>query len=173
MSSLAITSWVRGDSASLEEDLHGGIRKPDIELFMDQLVRDAVVVMVHLDVIVDIDPGALPFGIDIGMNRQRFEDRFFKGFEQELTGSFELLKGAIIQSLQFFCDGLFELAEAQEGSVSQWSQNPVFHLEHSGFDLGLVLGFCHSGGNNDGLVTRCEIPAGGIEGRVVTAGGGV
>jgi hypothetical protein len=85
-----------GDSTALEEDLHRGIRKPNIELFMDQLVRNAVVVVVHFDVIVDIDPGALPFGIDIGLNREGFENRFFKGFEQELTGTFELLKGAVI-----------------------------------------------------------------------------
>jgi hypothetical protein len=39
---------------------------------MDQLVSDAVVVVVHLDVIIDIDPSTLLFGINIGMNRERF-----------------------------------------------------------------------------------------------------
>ena len=61
---------MKGDSSALEEDLHEGIRKANIELFMDQLVRDTVVVVVHFDVIIDIDPGALPFGINIGMNRK-------------------------------------------------------------------------------------------------------
>jgi hypothetical protein len=122
---------------------------------MDQLVRDAVVMVVYFDVIVDIDPGALPFGINIGMNGEGFQNRFFKGFKQDPTGTFELLKGAVIESFELFCDGLFELTEAEEGSVSQRSQNPVLHLKHPGFDLGLVLGFCHSGRNNDRPIMLC------------------
>jgi hypothetical protein len=39
-------------------------------------------VVVHLDVIIDIDPGALPLGIDIGANGQGFQNRFFEGLEQ-------------------------------------------------------------------------------------------
>jgi hypothetical protein len=140
---------VRGNSAALEEDLHGSIRKANIELFMDQLVRDAVVMVVHLDVIVDIDPGALPFGINIGMNRKGFQNRFFEGFKQDPPGTFELLKGTVIESFELFCDGLLELAETEEGSVSQRGQDPVLHLKYSGFDLGLVFGFCHPGRNND------------------------
>jgi len=152
MSSPAITPPVRGNSAALEEDLHGGVGKTNIELFVDQLVRDAVVVVVHLDVIIDIDPGALPFGISIGMNRKRFQHRFLKGFKQNLPGTLELLKGTVIESFELFCDGLSELTETEEGSVSQRSQDPVLHLKHSGFDLGLVLGFCHPSRNNDGPV---------------------
>src|SRR4030067_823865 len=155
MSSLAITSWVRGDSAALEEDLHGGSRETNIELFMDQLVRDAVVVVVHFDVIIDIDPGALPFGIDIGMNGEGFQNGFFEGFKQELTGTFKLLKGAVIESFELFCDGLLEFAEAEEGSVPQWSQNPMFHLKDSGFDLGLILGFCDPGRDNGLPIMIC------------------
>jgi hypothetical protein len=58
MSSLAIASRVRGDSAALEEGLYRGSRKTNIELFMDQLVRDAVIMVIYLDVIIDIDPGS-------------------------------------------------------------------------------------------------------------------
>src|SRR4030067_1945404 len=155
MSALAITSPMRGDSTTLEEDLQRGIRKPNIELLMDQLVRYVVIVVVHFDVIVDIDPGALPFGINIGMNRKMFQNSFFKGFKQEPTGAFELLKGTVIEGFELFCDSLFELAEAEEGSVSQRSQDPVLYLKHPGFDLGLILGFGHSGRNNDGPVMLC------------------
>jgi hypothetical protein len=92
--------------------------------------------MVHFNVIIDIGPGSFPFGINIGMSREGFEHRFFKGLEQDLAGSFELLKGALIESMKFLCHRLFKLAKAKEGSVSQWSQNPALHLEHSRFDLG-------------------------------------
>ncbi len=109
---------MRGDSASFEEDLDGGSRETNIEFFMDQWVRNAVVVVVDLDVIIDIDPGPFPFGVNIGMNGKGFQNRFLEGFEQELPGPFELLKGTVIQSFEFFCDGLLELAETEEGPVS-------------------------------------------------------
>ena len=56
---------MRGDSSALEEDLHGGIGEAHIELFMNQLIGNAVVVVIHLDVVIDIDPGAFPFGKDV------------------------------------------------------------------------------------------------------------
>jgi hypothetical protein len=146
---------MRGDSTALEEDLHRGIRETNVDLFMDQLVRNTVVVMVHFNVIVDIDSGPFPLGINIGMNWEGFENRFFEGFEEDLTGTFELLKGPVIESVQLLCHSLFEFIKAEEGSVPKRGQNPVFHLEHAGFDLGLVLGSCHAGRNNDGSVMRC------------------
>jgi hypothetical protein len=170
MSSLAITSRVRGHSAALEEDFHGGSREPDIELFMDQLVRNAVVVVVHLDVIIDVDPGTLPVRIDIGMNGKGFQNRFFEHFEQEPASTFKFLKGAVIEGFELFGDGLVELTETEEGSVSQRSQDPVLHLKHPGFDLGLILGFGHPGRDNDHPVMLCELPIGDIEVRFVTAG---
>jgi hypothetical protein len=81
MNSLAITSLMRGDSTAFEEDLDRGIGEADIELFMDQLIRNAVIVVVYFDMIVDIDPGALPVGKDVGINGKGFEERFFQSFE--------------------------------------------------------------------------------------------
>jgi hypothetical protein len=161
---------VRGDSATLEEDLDGGSRKANIKFFMDQWVRNAVVVVVDLDVVIDINPGPFPFGINIRMNREGFQNRFFEGFEEELSGPFELLKGTVIQSFEFFCDGPLELTEAEEGPVSQRSQDPMLYLKHARFDLGLVLGLDHPGRNDDGPVMLCEFPIGGIEVRFITAG---
>jgi hypothetical protein len=76
----------------------------------------------------------------------------------------------VIERFELFCDGYLEFVEAEEGSVPQGSQNPMFHLEHSGFDLGLILGFCHPGRDNDGSVMLCQFPIGSIEIRFVTAG---
>jgi hypothetical protein len=119
---------MRGDSTTLEENLHRGIRETNIELFMDQRVRNAVVVMIHLDVIIDIDPGCFPFGIKIGVNREGFENRFFKGFEQDLTGTRKLFKGTVVEDLQLSGNGLIELCEAKERPMPQRSQNPPFDL---------------------------------------------
>lgn len=64
------------------------------------------------------------------------------------------------------CLGLLRL----EKRYSTKCLDPVFHLEHSGFDPGFVLGSCHSGRDNDCSVMLCEVPIGGIECRFVTAG---
>ena len=55
------------DAPALEEDLHGSLRDAHLHLLLfDDLVGDRVVVPFHLDVIVDMDPGLFPLGIDIG-----------------------------------------------------------------------------------------------------------
>jgi len=41
-------------------------------LFFDQLIRDAVVMVIYFDVVIDVDPGLLPFCIFIGFFRKRF-----------------------------------------------------------------------------------------------------
>jgi len=87
---------MRSHSSSLEEDLHQGIREPDIEPLMDELVGNTVIVMIEFNVIIDIDPGDFPIGIDVTLNRQGFEGRSFQGFKEELSGSFQFLEGAVI-----------------------------------------------------------------------------
>jgi len=36
------------------------------------LIRDAVIMVIHFDVVIDVDPGFLPFGIFIGFFREGF-----------------------------------------------------------------------------------------------------
>src|SRR4030067_1557856 len=54
-----ITSDMTGHPVALSEDLHGMSGKPDMEFFALQLGRHAVVVIVDLDVVVDVDGGNL------------------------------------------------------------------------------------------------------------------
>ena len=44
-----------GDPLSSMEGLHGGGGHPDVESFSQQLERHAVIMVVHLDVVIDID----------------------------------------------------------------------------------------------------------------------
>lgn len=62
---------MRSHPLSLVKSLHGGGGEPDIKLLFQQLTRDAVVVMVHLDVIVDINLCLEPLGLLVGTLRQR------------------------------------------------------------------------------------------------------
>jgi len=61
-----VTSLVACHASVLEQDFHRGGGKTDIHLFFDQLVGDAVVVVVNLDMVINTDPGLFPFSIFIG-----------------------------------------------------------------------------------------------------------
>jgi len=43
---------------------------------VNELVRDAVVVAIQLDVVIDIDFGASPFGKEETVSRERFQGGF-------------------------------------------------------------------------------------------------
>src|SRR5215813_14265387 len=53
---------VRGDAPVLVEDLDGRGGETGLHLARDERVRDAVVMAIDLDVIIDVDAGLLPFG---------------------------------------------------------------------------------------------------------------
>ncbi len=62
-----------------EEDFHARGCETDIDLLSCQLIGDAVVVAVDLDMVVDIDPGLFPFGILVETRGKRFERGFIDG----------------------------------------------------------------------------------------------
>ena len=67
-----VTARMGGNAAVLEQYLHGGGRHPCLHLFFYKLIGDAVVVTVNLDMVVDVDPDLLPFGILIRNGRKGF-----------------------------------------------------------------------------------------------------
>jgi hypothetical protein len=57
------TSYMSGHSLAFNESFHGGGSEPYMELFVHQAKRNTIVVMLHLDVVVDVDRGHPPLGI--------------------------------------------------------------------------------------------------------------
>src|SRR4029079_5059515 len=55
-----------GDPRAAMEELARGDGDPRLGLLADQLVRHAVVVLGDLDVVVEVDPAALPLGVFVG-----------------------------------------------------------------------------------------------------------
>ncbi len=84
---------------ALEEDLHRRPCQADLYFFMNQLIGDTVVMAIHLDVIIDIDPGYLPFGEDEPMGGEGFEDGFIQGFKKTLSGGLKFFEGSVIEKL--------------------------------------------------------------------------
>jgi len=64
-----------------KQDLHGAFGESHIYLLFYKLIGYAVVVVVDLDMIVDIDPGLFPFGILVRPLREWLKGRLVKAFE--------------------------------------------------------------------------------------------
>jgi hypothetical protein len=57
-----MASWVTGHPASLMKDLHRPTSHSEFDSLVDQLIGDAIVVLIGLNVVVDIDTGLFPLG---------------------------------------------------------------------------------------------------------------
>ena len=66
---------MRGHALATEEDLDGLLGDASLDLLMYEAVRDAVVMLGDLDVIIEVDPAALPLGILLRFIRQGGERR--------------------------------------------------------------------------------------------------
>jgi hypothetical protein len=65
---LAADALVHGDALALVEDLDGAATEPHLDLGAHEAMRDAVVTLLHLDVVVvDADAAEAPFGRTSGL----------------------------------------------------------------------------------------------------------
>ena len=78
---------MRGDALAAMEHLDRARRDPRPHLLAQQRVRHRVVVLLDLDVVVEPDAAFLPFGVDVGLGRQRLERRPLELLEQRAAGS--------------------------------------------------------------------------------------
>ena len=74
------------------KELHGGVSLADIQLLMDQLVGNAVEVVVDHNVIIDVGLGLRPEGQLEGRGRQGQRPVFLLRFKPTVPRAFELLK---------------------------------------------------------------------------------
>ncbi len=67
-----VVTPMTGDAFAVMEALDGRGSEPHVELTLDEVVGHGVVMAFHLDVIVDVDAGLLPFGELVRRDRQGF-----------------------------------------------------------------------------------------------------
>ncbi|MCA6105541.1 hypothetical protein J6525_45760 [Bradyrhizobium sp. WSM 4400] len=72
---VAAHALMRGDPLALVENLDGAGGEAHLDLGADEAMRDAVVMRLDLDVIVDADPADPPLGEHVGALRQVLERR--------------------------------------------------------------------------------------------------
>jgi len=85
-----ITACMTGDATVFEKYFHDTRCQPHLHLFFDKLIGNAVEVIVDFDVIVDVDPGFLAFGVFIGCGRKRLQGR-------EKSGTFLTFKHSLFK----------------------------------------------------------------------------
>src|ERR1051325_9166366 len=84
-------------------DRHGGVA--DVEFAMEKRRRNAVVVVLDLHVVIDMNALLFPRGEDVGWGWQRPQDRPIHLLEARGAAPFEFPKRPMIEPLQQFGDG--------------------------------------------------------------------
>ena len=127
-----------GDPAAFVEDLDRAGGDADIDGLAQQAVGHGVETGVDLDVVVETDPGAAPFGVFVRRLWQGPQRRPIEPFEELAAGSAEMAHDAGIQIGGQPAELLVELVEGEEGAVAKPRQNPTLDDLDADFDLGLV-----------------------------------
>jgi hypothetical protein len=114
-----ITSHVTGDTFVFEQYLHGSRCQANINVLFGKLIRNAVMVVINGDVIVDVDRSLLPLGVFISLEGKRFQGRFVDALKEASPGAVHLFKRAAIELDKLFGNGLVEIFQTEEAMVPQ------------------------------------------------------
>src|SRR4051812_11916545 len=88
---------MRRHPLAAQENLDGLLGDAGLDLLTHEVVRDAVVMLGDLDVIIEVDPAALPLGILVRLIRQGSECRTIELFEQVAATSPPAAQRSIVQ----------------------------------------------------------------------------
>ncbi len=142
----------------------------DIQLLAHQTMGNAVKMVVHLNVVIDMDPGFDPEGELVRGLGQRQHRRPVELFETAAPTAGEFAEGAVVQQFQPLPDGGVGLSQTEEGTMTKPGQDKALGDQHTPFDLGLVLGTANASGDDGGAVMVGTFGVAGIEVRLVAAG---
>ena len=129
---------VQADALTAIKDLDRARGDAHIDLGADERVRDRIEKVVDLDVIVEIDARAPPFGefpILLGQGRERFA---LDLLEQLATADAEFTHRPAVHALHDERDGLVAFGEREEGLTPQSPENVGLRKPHAGFDFRFV-----------------------------------
>jgi hypothetical protein len=100
---------------------------------------------VDVDVIIEADAAQAPFGVDVGLARQRGERRAIELLEELAAADAKAPHRPIIEIGEQRDDGGVELGEREEALMAQPGENPALDHEDAGLDLGLVARLARPG----------------------------
>jgi hypothetical protein len=103
--------------------------EPDHDVLADERVRHAVVMLVGLGVIVDVDLRLDPFGVFVTCCRQRLHGRPIDRFEGRQPGSF--LNGRLFKSVRSSAIAALSSAQREELAIAKAREDPSLHDENA------------------------------------------
>ena len=156
-----------GDALALVAAFDRMLGEAHVQGLLHQGVGHRVVVTVDLDVIVDVDPHPLPGGVDVRGQGQRAQCRTIDRLEGLASRTGQFPEGPLIEPFQQGGDGRVQLAQAEEGLVTQGRQDPALDDLHPGLRLGLIPRFAHPRRHHGHAVVVGQLQIGGIEIRLV------
>ena len=161
-----------GNPPAAAEDLHCVRTQADLAALTGELIGNAVVMAVDLEVVIDADLRHLPDAELVGPIRKRLQRRPIQALEQTVAASRQLLEGAVIEPGKPFGDDRIRLGEGEEGEVADAGQDPALGDQDPGFDFGLILGLAWPGRDDGAAVVRGQLLVGTVELGLVAMGAG-
>ena len=160
---------MRRHTLAAQENLDGLLGDPSLDLLTHEVMRDAVVMFGNLDMIIEVDPTALPLGILVGLVRQRRERRTIELVEQFAPTSPPATQRSIVQIDKKTVDRLVEGGEREEAAVPQARQNPSTDNLDPHFDFSFIPRAIRPRWHNGSAVMAGEIGVGAVDHRLVEA----
>ena len=152
------------------EDLHRLRRDAHVHLFAQQPERHRVEMLLDLDVVIEIDPAALPVRIFIRRRRQRHAARGDRVARTARAVSCPSRAWTVIELADQLADRLVQLGQGEEPLVAQPGEDPALHDLDADLDLRLVARLVRPRRNHRRAVMRRHVGVGSVDRRLVEAG---
>ena len=110
-------------------------------LFAYKLVRNAIVVLIDIDVIIDIDGRVPEIDMAVPLSREGLQRWPLQSLKELPAAAIEFPELPCIEPLQKFSDPLVEFLDAEKRVVSQGRDYPSGDQQDPGLHLGLVFRF--------------------------------
>jgi len=117
---------MRGDAFAAMEDLYRVSGEACFQLLVGELIRNAVIVAIDLDMVVDVHAHRRPVSHDIALGGKRLQRGSIQGGIERGPGPFPLAERPLIQALKPFAQGLVEFGQGKEFFVAECRDQPPF-----------------------------------------------
>src|ERR1700751_3855166 len=165
-----VTALMHGDASRVEEALDSRGAEARLDLMADEVVRNAVVVTIDLDVVIDADARSLPERVLVRGDRQRLHRRTIERLERRTPIGRQSLERALVQFNHERRDRGVELVQAKELPVPQARQHPPGDQEYSLFYFGFVPWVERTRWDDHATVVARELLIRALQDRLVAVG---
>ncbi|RXH38650.1 hypothetical protein XH99_00795 [Bradyrhizobium nanningense] len=158
---------MRGDPLALVEDLYGASGEPDLDLGAHKAMRDAVVMLLHLDVVIEADAADPPLREHIRAHGQALERRPVDLFEEPAARHAEPPdRPLLVEPGEQLANRRVDLGEAVEDAMAEATEEPALDDEDGLLDVARLARPRRQDGS---AVMRRHLRIGTIDLRVVQA----